>query len=213
MTEASAKDRTERRGREVVRLYAEATASFGRRVHQVARNQWHSPTPCADWSVHDLVNHLTAGQLWVPELLMGATIAEVGDRFDGDMLGADPVAAWTSAATAARAAFTVPGAMDLTVHLSYGDRAALDYCAELTVDLTVHTWDLAHATGQDAHLAPELVEFALHEVTPYADQLAASGAFAPPVATPPQADPQTRLLGLLGRRAAPPLQIDPEATG
>lgn len=135
------------REREVLRLHAEALASFGRRAHLVAANQWSAPTPCSDWTVRDLVNHLTAEQLWVPELLTGSTVAEVGGRLDGDVLGEDPAGAWSTAAARAREAFTVPGALELTVHLSYGDRSALAYCAEMTVDATVHTWDLARATG------------------------------------------------------------------
>ncbi|GAA1255550.1 TIGR03086 family metal-binding protein [Kitasatospora nipponensis] len=213
MTAPSTRDTAEERQREVLRLHAEALASFGRRVQGIARNHWDASTPCSDWTVRDLVNHLTAEQLWAPEMLLGATVAEVGGRHQGDVLGQDPVAAWTAAAAGARTAFTVPGALELTVHLSYGDRSALDYCAEMTVDATVHTWDLARATGGDTHLAPELVDFALTVVTPYADQLAASGYFAAAVPTPPDADPQTRLLGLLGRRGAVTAQIDPERTG
>ncbi|MCX4750827.1 TIGR03086 family metal-binding protein [Kitasatospora sp. NBC_01287] len=204
------RERAERRHREVLRLYAEALASFGRRVPAVARNQWQAPTPCAGWSVRDLVNHVAAEQLWAPELLLGATPAEVGDRFEGDVLGADPAAGWARAAAGARAAFAVPDALALTVHLSYGDRSALDYCTQLTIDLVVHTWDLARATGQDSHLAPELVEFGLHEVAPYADRLAATERFAAPVPTAPNADPQTRLLGLVGRHSAPHPPVDPE---
>ncbi len=212
MTRQSANAGT-RRQAEVLRLHAEALASFGRRVQAVAANQWSAPTPCTDWPVRELVNHLTAEQLWVPELLAGATIAEVGGRFDGDVLGQDPVGSWQAAARRAREAFTAPGALDLTVRLSYGDRPALAYCAEMTVDATVHTWDLARATGGDTHLAPELVEFALHEVTPYADGLAATGYFAPPVPTGPDADPLTRLLGLLGRRDEGRPETDPDSTG
>ncbi|MFE0462008.1 TIGR03086 family metal-binding protein [Kitasatospora sp. NPDC058965] len=198
---------------DVLSLHAEAVASFGRRVAGVAANQWSAPTPCTAWSVRDLVNHLTTEQLWVPELLLGATVAEVGDRFDGDRLGDDPVASWTAAAAAARAALELPDALELVVHLSYGDRSAQEYCAELTVDLTVHTWDLARATGQDARLAPELVAFALHEVTPYADQLSDTGYFDPPVPAAADADPQTRLLALLGRRTDNQPRIDPEVMG
>ncbi|MGF1432110.1 TIGR03086 family metal-binding protein [Kitasatospora sp. LaBMicrA B282] len=206
-------EHSQRRQREVLRLYHEALASFGRRVQGVARNQWRAPTPCTDWTVHDLVNHLTVEQLWAPELLLGATLAEVGDRFAGDQLGADPAAAWTRAANAAWTGFGVPDALVLTVHLSYGDRPALDYCTQLTVDLAVHTWDLARATGQDTHLAPELVEFALHALAPYADRLVATGRFAAPVPTAPGADPQTRLLALVGRHSAPLPPVDPELAG
>ncbi|GAB2728480.1 TIGR03086 family metal-binding protein [Kitasatospora kifunensis] len=205
-------ERAERRRREVLRLYAEALASFGRRVQGVAANQWQTPSQCSGRSVRDLVNHLTAEQLWVPELLRGATPCQVGERFAGDVLGADPAASWSAAAGSARAALSAPGALQLAVRLSTGELPALDYCAQLTVDLTVHTWDLASATCQDPHLAPELVEFALHELAPRPGPRTVSGCVAPVVPTAPDADPQTRLLGLVGRRAAPHPPFDPELT-
>ncbi|AXI76759.1 TIGR03086 family metal-binding protein [Peterkaempfera bronchialis] len=186
---------------EVLRMHAEALASFGRRVRAVGANQWKAPTPCTRWTVRDLVNHLTVEQLWVPPLMEGATLAEVGDRFDGDQLGDDPVGTWRRAATAARDAVIRHGALDATVHLSAGDTPAVEYCSQLTTDAAVHTWDLARATGGDTRLAPELVAFARREVEPYADQLSAGGLFAPPVEVPDDADEQTRLLALLGRRA------------
>lgn len=86
--------------------HGEALDLFTDRVHAVRADQWGASTPCAEWSVRDLVNHLTAEQLWVPPLVSeGRTMAEVGDAFDGDVLGDDPVAAWDRAAAAARAAF------------------------------------------------------------------------------------------------------------
>lgn len=136
----------------------------------------------------------------------------MGGRFAGDVLGADPAASWSAAATAAREAFGAPGALELAVRLSTGERPALEFCAQLTVDLTVHTWDLARATGQDPHLAPELVEFALHELAPRPGPAVAVGCFAPAVPTVPHADPQTRMLGLVGRRCAPQPPFDPELT-
>lgn len=113
--------------------------------------------------MRDLVNHLTGEQLWVPELLMGATISEVGGRFDGDVLGDDPVAAWTAAADAAREAFAVPGATELVVHLSFGDVPGQYYLDQLTTDAVVHSWDLAEGIGRGTRLPEELVDFALAE--------------------------------------------------
>lgn len=187
---------------EVLRMHAEALASFGRRVRAVGANQWDAPTPCTRWTVRDLVNHLTVEQLWVPLLMDGATVDEVGDRFGGDQLGDDPVGAWRQAATAAREAFTRPGTLDATVHLSAGDTRAVDYCSQMAMDAAVHTWDLARATGGDTRLAPELVAFARREVEPYVDQLSSSGLFDPPVKVSDDADEQTKLLALLGRHAA-----------
>jgi uncharacterized protein (TIGR03086 family) len=183
----------------LLELHDRAFSEFGRRVHAVAPDQWSAATPCTDWSVRDLVNHLTGEQLWVPPLLGGATVEQVGSRFDGDVLGADPVSAWDSAANAARAAFAEPGAMDRMVHLSYGDRPAEHYLAELTADLVVHAWDLARAIGADETLDPELVERVLADAEPQSGSLAASGLFDPPVPVPADADPQTRLIALFGR--------------
>ncbi|MFJ9691638.1 TIGR03086 family metal-binding protein [Kitasatospora sp. NPDC101183] len=179
--------------------YAEALAAFGERVRLIAPEQWDSPTPCADWSVRDLVNHLTGEQLWVPELLMGATIAEVGARFDGDVLGEDPLGTWTAAATAAEHAFSVPGAAELTVHLSFGDVSGQYYRDQLTTDLVIHSWDLAEGVGRLTRLPAGLVGFALERMSGYGD-LSGSGLFDAPVAVPEDADPQTRLLAVAGRR-------------
>ncbi|MFC8452617.1 TIGR03086 family metal-binding protein [Kitasatospora sp. NPDC057223] len=195
---------SERRETQVLSLYPQALDAFGHLVRRVAPHQWAAPTPCTEWAVRDVVNHLTAEQLWVPELLMGSTVAEVGGRFDGDVLDEDPGGAWQAAADAAKEAFLVPGAEDVTVHLSYGDVPALAYCDQMTVDAVVHTWDLARGISADPGLSPELVDFALAEVSGYGEGLAASGLFAPPVEVPADASALTRLLGLTGRRAQAP---------
>src|SRR3954447_25950451 len=107
--------------------HKQALAAFDRTVHLVKADQWDNSTPCTEWTVRDLVNHLVSEQLWVPRLLGGATLAEVGDSFDGDVLGEDPVGAWESASALARQAWTEPGATDRLVHLSVGRSAAADH--------------------------------------------------------------------------------------
>ena len=169
-------------------------------MHSVGAGQWQEPTPCTEWDVRELVNHLVVEQLWVPPIVAGRTVSDVGDAFDGDQLGADPVAAWDKAAAASGAAFAEPGALQRTVHLSYGDRPAEGYCAEMTADLLVHSWDLARGIGADEMLDPELVDFVYEQFAPHADALTQSGLFAPSVAVPEGADRQTRLLALTGRR-------------
>ncbi|MDQ3762193.1 MAG: TIGR03086 family metal-binding protein [Actinomycetota bacterium] len=181
--------------------FASAMAEFDRRVRAVRPDQWQNQTPCTEWDVRALVNHLVTEQLWAPLLLDGATIDDVGDRFDGDQLGDDPVAAWESAAAAAREAFAAPGALRRSVELSYGRRPADGYCQEMTLDLTVHAWDLARGIKADERLDEELVRDMLAFVEPQVDQLAGTGYFAPPVDVGDDADAQTRLLALLGRWA------------
>lgn len=189
-------------GTGVLRLFGEALAFFGERVHAVGDGQWDGPTPDDEWSVRDLVNHLTVEQMWVPPLVRDrARIADHGERLSGDRLGDDPVAAWDRASAAAVEAFSEPGALLRTVHLSYGDTRASAYCAQMTSDAAVHGWDLARAIGADETIPRRLVAFALRETEGYAGGLQATGLFAAPVAVPDDADDRTRLLARLGRRA------------
>jgi uncharacterized protein (TIGR03086 family) len=181
--------------------YGHAVDGFSARLAVVRDDQWAAATPCTDWDVRALVAHLADEQRWVPYLLDGGRVADAGDRFAADPLGAEPVRAWHEASAAARAAFAAPDALDRHVFLSRGEVSARDYLWEMTVDATVHTWDLARAVGADERLDQELVRRIHAEVDKSPDALAASGLFAPPVPVPAGADLQTRLLGLFGRRA------------
>ncbi|MCI0686781.1 MAG: TIGR03086 family metal-binding protein, partial [Sporichthyaceae bacterium] len=129
--------------------FGAAVTEFDGRVRAVRPDQWSAPTPCPDWNVRALVNHLVGELAWMPPLLAGKTIADVGDQLDGDLLGDDPVAAWDDAVRQASAVVNEPGALDSTVHLSYGQTPAAAYVTEVAADLTVHAWDLARGIGAD----------------------------------------------------------------
>uniref|UniRef100_A0AAU2JXN2 TIGR03086 family metal-binding protein n=1 Tax=Streptomyces sp. NBC_00049 TaxID=2903617 RepID=A0AAU2JXN2_9ACTN len=181
--------------------HGEALRLFGELVRAVKGDQWDAPTPCTEWNVRQLVNHVTGEQLWIAPLVTeGRAVEELGDAFSGDVLGDDPVAAWEEASAAAHVAFAAPGALDRTVRLSYGPALGSAYCSELTADCVVHAWDLARGIGSDDRLPDGLVEFSIKEVMPYADALAASGQYAEPLEAPAGANAQTRLLALMGRR-------------
>src|SRR5438067_1107424 len=95
---------------DIAELHAQALDQTGRVIAGIKPGQWHADTPCDGWDVHALLNHLVAGNLWAAELGAGATIEGVGDRLDGDVLGADPAAAYAASAAAAAATFRRPGA-------------------------------------------------------------------------------------------------------
>jgi uncharacterized protein (TIGR03086 family) len=183
-------------------LIADAFGGFGARLATVDAGQWDGSTPCADWDVRTLVNHVVGEVLWIPPLLEGKTIAEVGDRFDGDVLGDDPAAAWAGAVSAALAGVAEPGAQERTVHLSFGDFSGADYLGQITSDVVIHTWDLARAVGADDRLDPALVAFVDEFLSPQIDAWRSAGAFGPAVAAGEGADAQARLLGHTGRSAA-----------
>jgi uncharacterized protein (TIGR03086 family) len=185
---------------DLLTAHERAMAEFDRRVRGVPGDAWDAPTPCAGWSVRDLVNHLVSEQRWAPWLLHGATLEEVGGRFDGDVLGDDPVAAWAEASAAARDSFARPGALSRRVHTSGGAIPAEEYGWQMTIDLAVHAWDLARGIRGDDRIDPDLARVVLEVVQPHVDDWQGLGIFDPPVSVPEHADPQTRLLGLLGRR-------------
>jgi uncharacterized protein (TIGR03086 family) len=179
-----------------------AFEGFERRLAAVAASQWGLATPCAEWDVRALVNHMTGELFWIPPLIEGRTIAEVGDRFDGDVLGDDPLATWRAAAAAALEATADPGVDERIVHLSFGDLPAGEYLGQVTSDAIIHGWDLARAIGAPDAIEPPLLDFALAFLEPQVEMWQAAGVFAPPVDPGPDAGAQARLLGLTGRGAA-----------
>jgi uncharacterized protein (TIGR03086 family) len=180
-------------------VHAQALERARRPIAGVGASQWGSPSVCDEWDVRTLVNHVVSGNLWVPELVGGRSIADVGDRLDGDVLGDDPVAAYDASAAVAAAAFRAPGAMDVPVAVSYGPVPGSVYCGHRFLDVLVHGWDVARSTGQDTSLDPQLVEACWEVVEPQAGMLAGSGMFGRSATAPPGADRQAQLLALLGR--------------
>src|SRR5207245_11112241 len=127
-------------------------------------------------------------------LLAGCTIAEVGDRFEGDVLGAEPKATWTAASAAAVRAAGEDGAMDRIVHLSFGDFPGSEYTLQLFADHLIHAWDLARAIGVDERLAAGLVDSCADWFGAVEDAYRGAGAIAARPPVPGDADAQTVLL-------------------
>ena len=67
---------------DIVTLHRRAVEDWQAKVDAVADGDWGNPTTCSDWTVRDLVNHVVGEELWLVPLLGGATINEVGDRFE-----------------------------------------------------------------------------------------------------------------------------------
>jgi uncharacterized protein (TIGR03086 family) len=184
---------------DVTTLHRRTVEEWEARVDGIGADAWASSTPCDAWSVRDLVNHVVGEELWAVPLLQGATIAEVGDRFEGDLLGEDPARACHAAAAAAVRGVDELGPRGRKVHLSYGDEDAEEYLRQLAADHLVHGWDLAVATGSDARLDPELVEAVAGWFAEREELYRAVGAVAGHVDR--HGDPQTELLAAFGRDA------------
>ncbi|GAB7036423.1 hypothetical protein JCM9533A_02700 [Catenuloplanes niger JCM 9533] len=178
-------------------LIPAAIDRFGARVRAVPADRWDAPTPCTEWTVRDLVNHMVSEHLWAPHILAGETLEQVGARYDGDVVGDDPAGAWARAAELSRAAWL---GTDLagSARFSFGEAPLTVYADQMLVDLTVHGWDLARGAGLDESLDPDGVAHSLAYARANVDRFSGLGIVAPPVPTT-STDPAVQLLSLLGR--------------
>lgn len=186
---------------EIRDLYRRASDEFAARVRRVG-DRWADPTPLPGWDVRALVHHLVDEERWAPPLFAGETIEQVGDRFAGDLLGDDPVAVVEDAAPAAVAAVQAPGALERTVHLSFGEHPGREYALQLAADHLVHAWDLARAIGDDETLDPWCVEVVLGWFRSMEDVYREMGVIGPRTELPADPAPQAELLARFGRVTA-----------
>ncbi len=165
----------------------------------VTPDQLDHTTPCANWNVGQLVDHLVGGQHWARSGVQGAAMDETGD---GASAG-DFQAAFADAAQRCLDAFSEDGALARTVNPGFGDMPATALLGLAVTDTFTHSWDLATATGQDSDLAPELAEQLLaasqHSIRPEF-RTEDGSLFGPEQPAPEGATAAARLAAFLGRR-------------
>jgi uncharacterized protein (TIGR03086 family) len=134
-----------------------ASAGFEGRLRAVEADQWTWPTPCVDWDVRQLVNHMTRANLNFKDLAGGGTAKDFIGMRDVDALGGDPVGAYARSVRDCAEAFGRPGALELTVDYPLGRISGRQALAVRATDTAIHTWDLARAIGADENLDAGLV--------------------------------------------------------
>ncbi|MEU4250492.1 TIGR03086 family metal-binding protein [Amycolatopsis sp. NPDC026612] len=177
-----------------------ASRGFEHHLRAVAPDGWGAPTPCTEWDIRALVNHMTRGNLNYVGLLSGATREQFLAQRNADALGDDPVAAFTGSVRACADAFAAAGALDRVVDYPLGKLTGRQALAVRTADSTVHTWDLARALGADETLDPGLVAWIDEDYdTIFAGLAPGTSFFADAPADAPGAPRQDRLLTRFGR--------------
>lgn len=175
-------------------------------MSQVKPSQFKDRTPDTEWDVQALINHIFYELSWVPDILQGKTIAEVGSKYDGDLIGGDLKSNWDEAVDGARDAVS---AVDIAsnIHLSFGDFPAEYYLRQESKDQLIHAWDLGVAIGMPVKFDPEVAEELYKATLPRKERMASSGMFAPALDVPESPDIQVKLLALMGRDAAWKIEI------
>lgn len=135
-------------------LLERALASTRAVLAKVRTDQLDLPTPCTEWRVRDVINHLVGTQHYAADAVEGRTPADDED----DAAAGDFLAAYDQAAHASLAAFGADGALERTLALPFGQLPATAFLAIMAGDAFTHGWDLAKATGQSTDLDADLAE-------------------------------------------------------
>jgi uncharacterized protein (TIGR03086 family) len=180
-----------------------ACAVTERVVAGIDPSQYSLPTPCSDWDVHDVLNHLLGtlalGRDLLSDASPGAGAIGPGQLPADDLVGDDPAGAYGKGVAELLAA-AGGDALDRTHATPLGDMPGQVLGGFTTLDILVHGWDLARATGQDPELDAEVAEPVLafaHEA--FVDDAARGPSIGPEVAVPSGASVTDRLVGFLGR--------------
>ncbi len=179
--------------------YRRSVEGWMRTVSNAKGGDWSRPTPCTEWSIRNLVNHIVYEERWAKPLVDRKTIADVGDSFEGDLLGDNPQAVARAAAEESLAAVADQLPRGGTVNLSYGDEDIAEYIWQLAADHLIHGWDLAAATGQDRSLDADVVAEVTEWYRGQEDSYRSSGSVAARPQSARGGTPQSDLLIAFGR--------------
>ena len=176
-----------------VDLFERATRHADAVMARVSPDQLSSPTPCSEWTVQQLIDHM-----------VGAT-----DYLRGALSGQPPVPrAGTSHADYRAGVAQVLAGLHSPDVLERTCRSPLDFewtvgqaTAGTFMDQLIHTWDLATAIGQDATLDADLVAACSAMFLPHMPEMGRSAGFVgPAIDVAADASEQDRLLAAMGRR-------------
>ncbi|TVR28582.1 MAG: TIGR03086 family protein [Ilumatobacter sp.] len=166
-------------------------------VDRIQGMQMNDPTPCSEFTVHDVLNHMMVG---------GGTFSYMFRGEDPPHLTPPPVYGWVPKKEFCEVMDDLldsvhsPGAMERPISSPVGEVSGETFARFVAVDGLIHGWDLATATGTTFEVPDDVVaevdEFARTAITP---ELRENGMFAAPTAAPPDTSPLERLVAFSGR--------------
>jgi uncharacterized protein (TIGR03086 family) len=182
---------------------------FLARIQAAPANRWDAASPCQGWTARDVVAHVINGHRGILAMVNGKPPAAADGVGISSMADAPQVEPGADLAIAFKRCRN-----DMHAMLSDPDRAVTrlpggplgpvpaEQAADTlgSLELLVHTWDLARAVGGDEKLVPELVARTHQSLLPHYAGLWATGAFQPSIPAPDDADPQIAFLYFVGRQ-------------
>jgi uncharacterized protein (TIGR03086 family) len=173
---------------DAIKIYETVKQQARARIGAVKDDQMGNSTPCSDWDVAALIEHMVKAQTGLAGTVSGGEVAAEGtslERLD-------------TAAAAMVQAVNTPGGLDKQVKRGDNMVPASQMFSIAIMDLGIHSWDLAKATAQDTAFDADVVEF-LFPVAEGLGQRPPSPAFAPPVDAAKRASRQDQIIAMTGR--------------
>ena len=175
-----------------VELYGEAVKNTSQIIANVRADQMSRSTPCSEWDVKALIDHMIGGTMYFTGALAGGDPEKPGDGNPADVYrtGAEKVLEGAQKA----------GAMDKKYDTPFGEMSGGEFMFGAFMDNFVHGWDLAKATGQNADMSEGHAQVIHGAFAPMMDGMRQGGAFGPEVSVPDDASALHKMLGMMGRQ-------------
>ena len=188
-----------------VDLYQQAIARAKEVVAEVKQEQLDYTTPCAEWNVHSLINHLIGGAELAAAGLLGNPSTLTPGKAESSYISENSAGKLSQAyqieSDGVLDAAAKPGALERSLPTPFGDMPMAQFMMGTALDQLIHTWDLAKATGQDVSLSPSLVEAAYPVLTSgFADMGRQGGFVGPEVTVSDNASLQEKMIAYMGRQ-------------
>jgi uncharacterized protein (TIGR03086 family) len=174
-----------------------ATALASEAVHNVKPDQLSDRTPCSEFDVKALLNHLLGGMGMLTTAAQGGKAEPPQGDLVGD--GSDIGDRYDAARTKLLDAISDPAVFDATWKMPFGDLPGKMMAGIAFMEHVTHAWDVRKATGQDTELPADIVAETTSVVTPMDAMLRMPGVCGPAIETD-SSSATDKLMAFLGRQ-------------
>jgi uncharacterized protein (TIGR03086 family) len=173
-----------------------ATAECSRAVGGVKPDQMANATPCAEFELKDLLNHLIGGMGMLKTAATGGKAVPP----EGNIVSDDPSGQYDATRDELLGILKEPGVFDRTWEMPFGAMPGKMMAGIAFMEHLTHAWDVRKATGQETELPADLVKECMELVQPMDAMLRMPGVCGPAVEPPPGASPTQELMAFMGRQ-------------
>lgn len=188
-------------------LFIAAEELFLHVFAQIQPNQMDMPLP--EWfrglyagtqpTLKPVLNYHAYDTAWVPETFAGKTIDEVGDKYDGDLLGDNPITSYTTYSKLATDYIRDNFDENRLIHFTYGDFPASEAILHPTGFRIFRAYDIAKLIRANTKLPEDVCQAAYEYFGPSMEMYRAAGIYGSAIPVDDNASAQAKLFAMVGR--------------